>query len=37
MDSILIEIRAAEGGQDSKLLVNDFLDVYSKVAIRRGL
>lgn len=35
--SILIEIRSAEGGQDAKLLVEDMLDVYTKVADRRRL
>ena len=30
-ESILIEIRASEGGTDSKLLVSDFCDVYMKV------
>lgn len=29
---ILIEIRAAEGGNDSKLLVKDLMDIYIKYA-----
>lgn len=31
-ESILVEIRAAEGGADSKLLVRDQASVYSKYA-----
>ncbi len=37
MSSVLIEIRAAEGGEDAKLLVVDQFKVYAKVAERRGL
>ena len=33
MSTILVEIRAAEGGEDSKLLVEDQLKLYSKVAV----
>ena len=29
---VTLEIRAAEGGQDSKLLVNDMRDIYVKTA-----
>lgn len=32
-----VEIRAAEGGDDAKLLVNDMFKLYEKVAKRRGL
>ena len=32
MKNIIIEIRAAEGGNDSKLLVNDLMDIYIKSA-----
>jgi protein subunit release factor A len=32
MEQIIIEIRAAEGGQDSKLLVEDLKDIYLKTA-----
>lgn len=32
MESIIVEIRAAEGGQDAKLLVLDQLAVYVKAA-----
>ena len=35
--SVIIEIRAATGGEDSKLLVEDQLRVYLKYAIRRNL
>jgi protein subunit release factor A len=34
---MIIEIRACEGGDDSKLLVEDQLKIYSKLAKRRGL
>jgi protein subunit release factor A len=37
MESILIEIRAAEGGDDSKLLVADQLSAYVKAADRGHL
>lgn len=33
---MIIEVRAAEGGQHSKLLVLDQLSMYRKLAIRRG-
>jgi protein subunit release factor A len=32
MEQIIIEIRASEGGQDSKLLVEDLRNIYLKVA-----
>jgi protein subunit release factor A len=28
--SIIVEIRAAEGGDDAKLLVNDMYDIYCR-------
>ena len=37
MSSVLIEIRAAEGGEDAKLLVLDQFRVYAKAADKRGL
>ena len=37
MDSIIIEIRAAEGGTDSKLLIIDQLNIYTRWATRREL
>ena len=33
---IYIEIRSAEGGDDSKLLVRDMVAIYAKAAARRG-
>ena len=33
-DSVIVEIRSAEGGDDSKLLVREQLAVYAKVAKR---
>lgn len=35
--NILIEIKAGEGGKDSRLLVEQQLSVYLKVASRSGL
>jgi len=35
--SIIVEIRAAEGGTDAKLLVRDQYDIYSRLATRRCL
>lgn len=35
--SVIVEIRAAEGGDDAKLLVIDQLAIYKKRAERRGL
>lgn len=32
--SVIVEIRAAEGGDDAKLLVRDQLAIYQKVATR---
>ena len=37
METVLVEIRAAEGGQDSKLLVEDQLKIYSKLAVQECL
>lgn len=34
---MIIEIRAAEGGDDAKLLVLDQAAIYVKLAKRRGL
>ena len=36
MEKITIEIRAAEGGEDSKLLVSDMAAVYQKAAKING-
>jgi len=32
METIIVEIRSAEGGSDSKLLARDLADVYKKAA-----
>ena len=32
----LIEIRAAEGGDDSKLFVNDLAKAYQRLAVKYG-
>jgi protein subunit release factor A len=37
MKSVIVEIRAAEGGADSKLLVEDQLAIYLAHAARRSL
>lgn len=34
---LLIEIRAAEGGEDAKLLVEDMARIYAARCARRGL
>lgn len=34
---MIIEIRAAEGGEDAKLLVQDQAAIYAKLCYRRGL
>ena len=37
MESILIELRAAAGGDDAKALVTEMLTTYLKAGERRGL
>ena len=37
MDRIMVEVRAAEGGSDAKLLVRDQVAIYEKYCARRGL
>lgn len=37
MDSVIVEIRAAEGGDDSKGLVLQQFGIYQRLATRRGL
>jgi protein subunit release factor A len=34
---MIVEIRAAEGGEDAKLLVAEQTTIYARVASRRGL
>jgi protein subunit release factor A len=36
MKKITLEIRAAEGGQDSKLIVEDMAAIYRKAADKQG-
>lgn len=36
-ESWVVEIRAAEGGADAKALVREQLEIYLRVALRRGL
>ena len=35
--SVIVEIRAAEGGEDAKLLVLEQFNVYRKLEVRRCL
>lgn len=35
--SLIVEIKSAEGGEDSKLLVEDQFRIYGRLATRRGL
>lgn len=37
MGTIVVEIRAAEGGDDAKALVREQISIYSKLCARRGL
>jgi protein subunit release factor A len=37
METVIVEIRAAEGGMDAKLLVEKQFAVYARVGVRRGL
>ena len=37
MESIIVEIRAGEGGEDAKLLVRDTLAIYAKACSRSRL
>lgn len=37
MNKLLVEIRAAEGGNDAKLLVADQFNIYKRLCDRRGL
>jgi protein subunit release factor A len=36
MQSLIVELRAAEGGDDAKLLVMDQLRIYGKVCTLKG-
>lgn len=37
MSSVILEIRAAEGGEDARLLVEEQFALYVKMGARRGL
>jgi len=37
MESVIVEIRAGEGGDDAKLLVKEQFVVYVRLIERRGL
>jgi protein subunit release factor A len=37
MDRIMVEVRAAEGGDDAKLLVIEQIGVYTRVCSRHSL
>jgi protein subunit release factor A len=37
MKAILVELKAGEGGEDARLLVQDQLSVYLKAATKNGL
>jgi protein subunit release factor A len=37
MDSVIVEIRAGEGGDDAKALVREQFAVYARLMERRGL
>ena len=37
METVIIEIRAAEGGEDARLLCVEQLKAYANAATRRGL
>ena len=37
MCKVIVEIRAAEGGLDAKLLVREQVGIYVKYALRRSL
>jgi len=37
METLIVEIRAGEGGDDAKALVIEQFAVYAKLAERRGL
>src|ERR1043166_4089233 len=36
MESVIVEIRAAEGGEDAKLLVHEQVAIYAKYCARKG-
>ena len=36
METVIVEIRAAEGGDDAKLLVQDQFKIYGKTCTMKG-
>jgi len=36
MEKVKVEVRAAEGGEDSKLLVKEMVQIYKKAIVKRG-
>lgn len=37
METIILEIRSMEGGQDAKLLVNDMANIYEKFCNKNNI
>jgi protein subunit release factor A len=37
MSAVIVELRAAEGGDDARLLVREQWTLYTKLGVRRGL
>jgi protein subunit release factor A len=37
MQTVIVEVRAAEGGDDAKDLVKEQFTIYTKMGARRGL
>lgn len=37
MSAVIVEVRAGEGGQDAKLLVEELVGIYKRVGALRGL
>jgi len=37
MSAVIVEVRAGEGGQDAKLLVEELVNIYRRVGALRSL
>lgn len=37
MDTVIVEVRAAEGGDHAKALVYEQFGIYARLGVRRGL
>ena len=37
MESVIVEVRAAEGGDHAKTLVGEQFAIYARMGVRRGL